>query len=373
MGRYHLGRVPLLAGGVVSVDIALTPRQQEAFDRIGCVMHKRAGEVFVLHGLAGTGKTTVLGEIARQNPNAVLCTLTGKAASVLSRKTGVAAATIHSTFYKMVGKSKDSAGRQKLHWRTSRKDDEFSNTVVLIDECSMVDDRMAQDILRTGATIIACGDPGQLPPVRGSQFFNDPDFTLTEIHRQAKESPIIRQAYSVREHGEYAADTEEFRVTKRGTPDDILNADAILCWTNKTKDAANRRARDIRGVWMPHPQPGEPVVCLKNNPDFGLFNGAIYTIARPFIEGDTDIFLNIDGKPQMVPNTVFKGIPSSLDPEDDAEGFFDFGYALTVHKSQGSEWDSVVLIDEYHRQDQRRQWLYTGITRAAKRILVLQQ
>jgi exodeoxyribonuclease-5 len=351
--------------------VQFTPEQQQAHDLIAAAIARRDGGIFTLHGVAGTGKTTVLGEIARNHPEAVLCALTGKAASVLARKTGAEACTIHSVFYQLIGKSKDEKGRRKLHWRTSVKDDALARDVVLIDECSMVDDRTADDILRTGATIIACGDPGQLPPVRGKQYFSRPDFLLTEIHRQARESAILRQAHAVRSDGHYQEDGPDFRVAQRGTSEDIMDADAILCWTNKTRDAANQRARNIRGLWMPSPQRAEPVVCLKNNKDFGIFNGAVYALDEPFIDGDTIIHLSIDGRRVTVPQTVFRGVPSSLDPEDDAEGYFDFGYAMTVHKAQGSEWDSVVLIDEYHKADQRRQWLYTGITRAAKRILVL--
>jgi len=350
--------------------IQFTLQQQQAFDLI-IEAASQPRNVFVLHGLAGTGKTTVLAEVARTLPDATLSALTGKAASVLSRKTGVLSQTIHSVFYQLIGHDKDDKGRKRLYWSNKVKDDYFHRSVVLIDECSMVDDRMAEDILRTGATIIACGDPGQLPPVRGRQFFSQPDFVLTEILRQAQESPIIRQAHAIRTTGAYSADGPLFRVEERASRDDIMDAGVILCWKNKTKDAANRRVRDLRGTWMPNPQRGEPVVCLKNNSEHGLFNGAIYELAEPFLDGDSDIHLRIDGKRRTIPNSVFRGIDSSLDPDDDAEGYFDYGYALTVHKAQGSEWPSVVLIDEYNRSDQRRQWLYTGVTRASERILIL--
>lgn len=351
---------------------ALTPMQQSAADQMADAIDRRSGRTFTLHGLAGTGKTTVLSSIARAHPEAILCTLTGKAASVLTRKTGAPAQTIHSAFYKLVGKSKDVRGRKVLHWREKVTAGELHRSAILLDECSMVNDAMAADILRTGATIIACGDPGQLPPVMGKQFFDKPDFTLTEIHRQAQESPIIRQAHTVRQTGRYEADGDAFRVAARGSETDILSADIILCWTNKTRDRANHRARSLRGIWMAYPQPGEPIVCLKNNPDYGLFNGAIYTLAEPFMEGDEEIVVNIDGEITRIPDAVFRGMPAHLADEEDAQGFFDYGYALTVHKSQGSEWPSVVLVDEYpSRRDDRRRWLYTGITRASERLLIL--
>ena len=177
---------------------ALTPIQNSAASQIAATIQSGANDTFTLHGLAGTGKTTVLASIAREHPEALLCTLTGKAASVLTRKTGAPAQTIHSAFYQLIGKSHDERGRKVLHWKESQRANALRRRAILLDECSMVNDAMADDILRTGATVIACGDPGQLPPVVGKQFFDRPDFTLTEIHRQAQESPIIRQAPAAR-------------------------------------------------------------------------------------------------------------------------------------------------------------------------------
>ena len=348
----------------------LTPMQVEAAAQIAKRM-KRPAERFVLHGLAGTGKTTVLAQIAKRNPGAILCTLTGKAASVLSRKTGAPAQTLHSVLYQLKGKGEDERGRKQLYWKNKVADGSFRRINILLDECSMIDDRLAEDIFRTGATVIACGDPGQLPPVRGTQFFSEADFTLTEIHRQAQESPIIRQAHAVRATGRYEADGPDFRIARRGAEADMLAADVVLCWTNRTRDAANARLRALKGMWMATPQAGERVVCLKNNPPLGLFNGAVYTTAEPFLEGDRSIVLKRDNDTITIPNTVFRGVESALDPEEEAQGYFDYGYAITVHKSQGSEWDNVVLIDEYPERPDRRHWLYTGITRAAKRLLII--
>lgn len=327
---------------------------------------------FVLNGLAGTGKTTLLSKIAREHPFAVLCTLTGKAASILRRKTGLPACTIHSAFYKLIHEGVDSRGRRDLTFKPSMEDDHLYGQIVLLDECSMINHELARDILNTGAHIIACGDPGQLPPVSGTRFFNRADVTLKEIHRQALESPIIRQAHAVREGGHYKADGEAFRVLpKVAQDDDFLAADVVLCFTNNTKTAANNHARRVRGFWQPTPQVGEPVVCLRNAADFGIFNGATYVLEAPFLEGDTDIHINVDGELITVPNVRFTGVRSGLKPDQDAITSFDFGYAMTVHKAQGSEWPNVLLLDEYSRPEHRKEWLYTAITRAADRITVV--
>jgi len=229
---------------------------------------------------------------------------------------------------------------------------------------------MAEDILRAGFQVIAFGDPGQLPPVTGEQFFRNPNATLRTIHRQALESPIIRQAHEVRAGRPYSADGPSFRVATGASEDDLLAADALLCWKNETRRELNDIAREIRGITSPEPQAGEPVLCFRNAARFNVFNGAVYTLLRPFRENDSTIVLDVDGKETQIPQVEFENItpkgrhkyPTSV---------FGFGYALTVHKSQGSEFDSVILVDEFPSQKQERaSWIYTGITRAAERILV---
>lgn len=352
--------------------VALTEEQAQAAQAaLDGIRHRRT---FTLHGLAGTGKTTVLSHIAQQTNKAMLVTLTGKAASVLRRKTGLDAQTIHSAFYRLRGK-KVVNGRTDLQWSRAHDDDDLNGAIVLVDECSMVSKAMATDLLATGASIIACGDPGQLPPVAGEQFFAAHDAQLNTIHRQALDSPIIRQAHRVRSGEGYSADGDAFQVIRGAelTADRIMAADVILCWTNKTRQAANVEARRVRGLGLfPQPQAGEPVICLKNVPEYGLFNGAIYTLASPFIEGDRNIKLDVDGRPVTVRDVTFAGMKSGLKPHEEAATSFDFGYALTVHKAQGSEWNSVLLVDEYRKVEQRREWLYTGITRAAERLVVVQ-
>lgn len=353
-------------------NVTLTEEQEQAAR--GALDAMRQGRrTFTLHGLAGTGKTTVLAEIARSTNDAMLVTLTGKAASVLRRKTDIPAQTIHSAFYRLRDK-KIVNGKKHLEWNRAHDDNALLSSIVLVDECSMVSEAMARDLLSTGANIIACGDPGQLPPVVGQQFFSTADAELKAIHRQAMDSPIIRQAHRIRAGYDYEPDGDAFAVLRPSemTPDHLLAADVILCWTNRTRQAANKRAREVRGLGiMPHPQPGEPVICLKNAPEYGLFNGAIYTLTQPFIDGDRDIHLDVDGRPVTVRGVTFAGLKTGVPPHEEPVTSFDFGYALTVHKAQGSEWNSVLLVDEYRKTEQRKEWLYTGITRAAERLVVL--
>ena len=350
--------------------IQLSEEQATALAAMRSHISGKSRRPFVLNGLAGTGKTTVLSAFAKEEPGAILCTLTGKAASILRRKTMLPACTIHSAFYQLVGET-EKKGRKQPVFERSHTDMELDDHVVLIDECSMISHEIASDILSTGAKIIACGDPGQLQPVAGKRYFDWSDFTLQTIHRQALESPIIRQAHAVRAGGDYREDGNDFRVRRReATDQDVIDADAIICHTNRTKDAANAYARQVRRIVSSAPQAGEPVVCLRNVAEFGIFNGGIYNLEREFLPGDTEIHLNVDDELVTIPQVKFAGIKNQL-ADEQVRTHFDFGYAMTCHKAQGSEWRNVLLMDEQPRNDTRIEWVYTAITRAADRITIV--
>ena len=351
--------------------VSLTDEQNGACEAVDAFMRSNTSQVFTLHGLAGTGKTTVLATIKKERPAAILCTLTGKAASVLNRKTGAEACTIHSVFYQLDKITKDPNGKRSLHWREALPAGAFRDDLILLDECSMVDRQMAADLLNTGAKIIACGDPGQLPPVKGQAYFSEPDYTLKTIHRQAWDSPIIRQAHAVREGRKYQSDGARFCVAREASDDEVRAADVILCWTNKTRIHANTEARKLHGYWQAAPQAGEPVMCLRNNRDYGIYNGAVYTLAEAYIPGTPNMRLDLDGELVTVRGAYFEGIDRAVGLRDEEATGFTFGYAMTVHKAQGSEFSNVVLLDEYNRSEDRARWLYTGLTRAADSILVV--
>ena len=151
-------------------------------------IHEQKKQVLVCHGVAGTGKTTVLTAIAKQFPQAKLCAFSGKAASVLRAKSGLNACTVHSLFYKLIDKGVDEKTKKRiLTFARVHADGALVGRVILLDECSMIDSKTANDLLKSGALVIAVGDPGQLPPVHGAPFFNQADITLTTIHRQALE------------------------------------------------------------------------------------------------------------------------------------------------------------------------------------------
>lgn len=353
----------------------LSEEQTQVFDRICSFIRDPAPEkpYFTVHGLAGSGKTVLLSHVYNTFPSSWACALSGKAADVLRRKTGYEVDTIHSTFYSLEDEFETSEGKSVLEFNELHSEGDLIGKTALVDEVSMIPDDMAQDMIRTGIRIVAFGDPGQLPPVQGAQFFSKPDATLKTIHRQALDSPIIRQAHLVRAGRGYKNDSEAFRVTSGATKEDLLRADAILCWKNKSRQAMNARMRSFKGITADHPVAGEMLMCLRNAKDFGLYNGATYKLLRDFQAGESRMLLEIEGRPIEIDLVKFENLRDGIPSGERAMTSFTFSYAMTVHKAQGSEFDQVLLVDEYSMEENRREWLYTGITRAAKSIQIVRR
>jgi exodeoxyribonuclease V len=230
------------------------------------------------------------------------------------------------------------------------------------------------------------GDPAQLPPVKGAGFFTEgsPDVMLTEVHRQAVDNPIIKMSVVVREGGRLSlgAYGKSLVITRRdietGT---VTAADQLLVGLNRTRHAYNKRMREVFGYTDVFPQAGDKLVCLKNDKTKGLLNGGIWLVKTTAPTRKKKLALNIvpEDDPARKPLRIgvlpefFQGLEESLSPEIRRKSDeFDYGYALTVHKAQGSQWNHVVLFDESSAfREHRNRWLYTGITRAAKRLTIV--
>lgn len=353
--------------------IELTTEQQHVADRAEDFI--RAPRVdrpyFLYEGLAGVGKTAVLSHIARQHPDALLCSFMGKAASNLSRKTGLPSTTIHSAIYSFLGTDRES-GQPNFELKVDSGD--WSGHVALVDESGTIGAALACDLLATGCRVIACGDPGQLRPVNDTRYFTEPNAMLTQVHRQAWDSAIIRQAHSVRNGRGYRADGPDFRVQRFVEHEDIVAADIVLCWRNATRRDMNRLVRAHKGYTPNCPyQVGEPVMCLRNDHSRGVLNGAVYELLEEHVAGKGYLSLrNERGSEIEVPAWIedFELAPYVKEGNKSAPAMFAPAYCATVHKGIGSEWNNVILIDEYDRMEEREQFLYCGITRAAKRILI---
>jgi exodeoxyribonuclease-5 len=385
-------------------------------------------QVFHFFGYAGTGKTTLARHFAQNiEGNVLFAAYTGKAAHVLKTKGCDNASTIHSLIYHSRDKSRarleelqqqlESLLKELIEARVEDFDNhpkvralrkeikhEIDNAdqpmfilnhdsevkdaeMVVIDECSMVDAQMGQDLLSFGTPILVLGDPAQLPPVGGAGYFTErvkPDVMLTEVHRQAQESPILRMATKVRNQetldlGDYG---DNCRVLPKGhkiESDEVLQFDQVLVGKNATRRSSNKRIRQIKGYHDPYPVINDRLVCLRNNSELGLLNGAIFHVADVTGVMDEKVFMSITPEDSIVSLEVGAHEHYFLGKEDELNWFkkreaqeFDYGYALTVHKSQGSQWGSVCLFDEsYCFRNDRWRWLYTGITRAADSVTVV--
>lgn len=379
-------------------------------------------QVFRLFGYAGTGKTTLAlacSKIAKGGA-ALFGAFTGKASLVLRQK-GCPAETIHRLIYVPKDKSGVNLTELKEAYRVELvldvpaekreaqdakcreiareiskeekrlKQPAFSLNpdsevrfagLVVIDEVSMVGRRMAEDLLSFGTKVLVLGDPAQLPPVGDGGFFTneEPDVLLTEIHRQAAHSPIVHLATKVRCGEPIPLGTyEDSAVAQKGTftIQQIAEFDQILCGRNKTRHVINRRIREeVLGREGPMPVVGDRLVCLRNNHELGLLNGSLWTVESVMGVDDDEMLLSLRGEEGQLVESVahtahFVGRELSFFERRNADEF-DYGYALTCHKAQGSQWGSVFVVDESgaFRQDASR-WLYTAITRAAERVVIV--
>jgi exodeoxyribonuclease-5 len=369
-----------------------------------------AQQIFRLAGSAGTGKTTLARHLG--GSGAIFTTFTGKAAHNLRRKGCPGAIHLDQWLYRPTnGASLEglddeedddlipiAASNVAKPGREPRHNGEFERRLapprdlshvrlIVVDEASMVPDDMVDDLLDLGLPILALYDAAQLPPIGGAgrseRLAGKPDVFLTEIHRQARNNPIIRLSMLARMGARIRPGVwgDGCAVVPKHNLEPIVNcnADMILCGTNRTRKLVNDavRARDSRTEWWP--EPGERLVCLRNWRRRGLLNGSLW-IARKtsfaFSNRTMEDLILLD----LVPEEGGSQRRIVL-PVERYGDFFDYGYCLTVHKAQGSEWNSVLVINEsramMYGARQRgesfdpRKWLYTAITRASEGLVLV--
>lgn len=363
-------------------------QQETALKRVARWLESSDQQIYRLFGWAGTGKTTLAKHLGAD----FYAAFTGKAAYVLQQK-GCAATTIHSLIYKprvkstqmireMMERLELEPDNRELQERVEQEKKMLKRPaftlnldsplrgaqLLVIDECSMCNTEMAEDLLSFGCKILVLGDPFQLPPVFGAGYFTNckPDYLLTEIHRQARENPILDLAWRIREDGRMPL--VHSLIIPKASEELALWADQIIVGKNVTRRNSNARMRELLKYTDVMPEMGEKLVCLRNNAEAGLLNGATYEVTG--IESG-DIYEFDGGICVPIHRGPFVGEEISPWLEKEAEKF-DYGYALTCHKSQGSQWDKVLVIDEgrVFRSDSAR-WQYTAVTRAAKELKVV--
>ena len=397
-----------------------TPSQEKAVHAIydWFYDHGAADTPFTLGGYAGTGKSTLIPHILKhlgiEPEETVIVTYTGRAVGDLEKKAILSGSplqyaqfsTIHGLIYRpstrVVDKldekgdviidpiTKEPEQETKLVFQNKRVKNKRYIRLIIVDESYMVPNRMIHDLMKIGVAILKVGDPGQLPPVEESTLLPSPDARLTDIVRQAADNKIIEIAWDALyqrpiHKGIHGKNREVKVVDELGFNQLNVNgnvfkhADIILCGKNKTRHTLNELVRQVRGFTSLLPEPGDQLICLYNNKQFEinsvpLSNGSLHTVETiEHQQGDILYIRFTDGSTIPCNINTFGGNIKDVDVSDTSVAYFDFGYAITVHKAQGGEWDNVVVFDESHIMRQMaNRWLYTAITRAGKSLILVQ-
>lgn len=380
----------------------LTHGQEQAI-KVCVERYKNKEPYTVISGYAGTGKSTsvqyIIDALGLHEDQVVYATLTGKAALVLRNKGCQNAITLHKLLYipKKIPDSDDVEFIPREHLESNPK-------LIVVDECSMVSTELFQELLKHNVHIIFLGDGFQLPPISESaNILENPHATLTEITRQALDSPIIRLSMDIRDMQPLAHGGEkEARIIPKNKVSDglMLGADIVLCGRNDTRHKLNKKMRQLKwsDKYQDGPLNGDKLICLHNYwkitdkyDETPLVNGMIGEVSRikttntrllqpkltaRFVNETGDVFdknhMNIDYK--ML--TKHEPTINSYNWRDfykvQKPLLFDYAYAITTHKSQGSQWDKVLVFAEVmgNKEDYYR-WLYTSVTRAAEKCVLV--
>jgi exodeoxyribonuclease V len=275
----------------------------------------------------------------------------------------------------------------------------YNKSLIIVDESSMVGEEVVKDLKSFGVPILAIGDPGQLPPVGDNPGFNiaSPDVFLTEIHRQAKDNPIIWLATLAREGKllPYGTHGDSVCVIKRSQDDVSYDPDRnvqVIVGTNANRWRVTDKIRAALGYDSDAPMKGERLICCRNSrQSLNLVNGAMVEVLEApeeLVEGSPSLVLKyLDEEDQIKTSVVYQGLFEehkgkkrdhfSADKRDSFKArkndeHFDWAWAITCHKSQGSQWDDVCVHDESGAfRENAAKWLYTAITRASKFLTVV--
>jgi exodeoxyribonuclease-5 len=330
--------------------------------------------------LAGTGKTTLVCAIGGVVDSVAFASPTGKGAAGLRAKGGSDATTLHRLLFYSPEIKTDDRGRSGLTW--FRRSETLDAKLVIADECSMIDKELGRALIATKRKILVTGDPMQLPAINGRGYFDrKPDHVLEEIHRMAADSQPLAVATAIRA-GE----------KPKAVPYDrqaILEADIVICGFNQTRRTINKHWRQAHRAPDRFPVVGDTIMCYRTNYSAGVLNGELWVVESVAEAGDNlrlELVDDLDNEASvLVPENDFASGPQPGLQRDDHLDSFDFGYAITCHKAQGSEWRRVIVIDEtahhafpYMAKDSnlalaefQRRWLYTAVTRASHLVTLM--
>ncbi len=392
----------------------LTNKQEEGLRQ--AISRYKAGEKYtVISGYAGSGKSTlvrfIIDALDVSEDRVCYATFTGKAAEVLRKKGNENVMTLHKLLYESFPKP----GGGFVH----RRKPSIPYDIVVVDEVSMAPKILIDLLFTHKAYIICLGDPGQLPPIDKDQdnhLLDHPHVFLNEIMRQAQDSEIIRLTMDIREGKPLQiSEGKEVKIV----PNIFLSEDSVLTWgdqiicaKNNTRYTLNERMRKMQGFEGP-PHDGDKVICTRNywedvnNQGDPLINGSIgylknsfktfrrvpnwlYTTVKQFDILQADIVCPDDtyyASVEIDYSMITKG-QKCVDWRDAYKigkarqrigdilpREFEYGYAITCHKAQGSEWDKVLVIEENFpwNKEEHIRWLYTAATRSSEKLVIIQQ
>ena len=386
----------------------LTKKQEQGL-KIAIERYKNNEKYTCIAGYAGSGKSTLVKFIVAalniSEDDVCYATFTGKAAQVLLKKGNKNVSTLHKLLYKSIPKPNGGFIRIPVP--------DVPYKVVIVDEVSMAPKTLMDLLFGYNTYVICLGDPFQLPPIdkkEDNHLLDHPHIFLDEIMRQAMDSEIIRLSMDIRNGNpiEYSNGNEVIVVPKASLNTGMMQwADQILCATNNTRVALNNQMRDLleRGD---APEDGDKVICLKNywgciaeNED-PLVNGTIgyiknsfssFVLLPKFLGGDRLDVLQAEfisdsgaefGSLDMDKKMILTGqkccdwkTEYKVNKNPKTAGIipkeFTYGYAITTHKAQGSEWEKVLVIEETFPFDktEHARWLYTAVTRASEKLVLV--
>jgi exodeoxyribonuclease-5 len=358
----------------------LTPQQAAVAAGILEWLNCSSSPFCLIHGVAGTGKTTLATTLGQSVHGVAFAAFTGKAASRLRQKGAADAQTLHRLLY---FRPDDDDG--ELRWRLRPF---LDCELIIADEGSMIGTRLGADLLSFNVPVLVTADSFQLPPIEDTAFLagHRPDFILSEVHRQAANSQPLRLATAIR--------AGEPVIPVRFDRERLLAADIAICALHTTRRRINKLVRQSYGVpydsfadrlpWL-----DERVLCFKTDYDAGVMNGEIWTVEEIVRkDGVTRLRLIDDYANRAIVRVPESDFLTGPPKQQSQNGFasFDFGYALTCHKAQGSEWDRVVVIDEtdtpeFHWiaeqsglpfAEFKARWLHTAVTRACLHVDIME-
>lgn len=373
--------------------ITLTRKQEEGL-KIAVDRYRHREPYTCIAGFAGVGKSTlvqfIIDALNISERHIAYCAYTGKAALVLKNKGCPGATTAHRLLYHTT----ELPDGTFQHTPKAKPDKPLK--LIIVDEISMLEKEQWNILMQWGVPVICLGDPFQLPPIgEDNGVLCHPHIFLDEVMRQAEDSEIIRLSMDVREgkNLSYFKGSDVRVVPKDSVSDRVLaTADMVLCGKNATRFSLNTRIR--KTLWgeeyVDEPIDGDKCICLKNQWSVGdLVNGSIGTIRN--IRKEDNFFcgtkmladfgnehdgwfydLNMDYKIFTEGKTTVNKDNWRMYPKEIRPMEFDYAYAITVHKSQGSEYGKVVIFNEYLCGDREQylRWLYTGITRSSEKLVV---